>query len=185
MPFRSLPAVAFALILLPGTSHAIDLFYAELNGANVIPPNASPATGDAVLTYDPIAHTLRVQYEFSGLTGTSTGAHLHCCQEPPMNSLVAVFFAGFPIGVTAGSYDQTLDLTSAGTWNAAFLTTWGGGTTSGAEAALSPLMRMGWAYVCVHTTDFPGSEIRDHLISVVFRDGFESGLTDAWSFTNP
>ena len=102
-----------------------------------------------------------------------------------MNSLVAVFFAGFPIGVTSGSYDQTLDLTSAATWNSAFLTTWGGGTTSGAEIALNQFMRMGWPYVCLHTTVYAGGEIRDHLISVVFRDGFESGFTDAWSFTNP
>ena len=44
----------------------------------------------------------------------------------------------FPLGVTSGTYDNTLDMTQATSYNPAYVTATGG-TTAGAEAARAPL----------------------------------------------
>ena len=54
------------------------VFVASLNGPSESPPNASLGTGFAIVTYDSVAHTLRVQVTFSGLTAGDTAAHIHC-----------------------------------------------------------------------------------------------------------
>ncbi|WP_139379481.1 CHRD domain-containing protein [Zoogloea sp. LCSB751] len=42
-------------------------------------PNASPATGAAMVVIDTVAHTMQVDVVFSGLLGPTTAAHIHCC----------------------------------------------------------------------------------------------------------
>ena len=74
-------------------------------------------------------------------------------------------FPGFPLGVTSGAYDHTLDMTDAGSWNPAYVTAQGG-TTAGAEAALAASMAAGTAYLNIHTTVVPGGEIRGFLTPV-------------------
>jgi hypothetical protein len=116
--------------------------------------------------YDAAAHTLRVVVTFSGLTAGTTASHIHCCVAPPGNASVATTtptFAGFPLGVTNGVYDNTLDLTQASSWNPPFITAHGG-TPAGAEAALASALNLGTSYLNVHTTAFPGGEIRGFLV---------------------
>ncbi len=71
-------------------------------------------------------------------------------------------FAGFPLGVTSGTYDAVFDTTLASTWNAAFVTA-NGGTPAGAEAALAAGIAAGQAYLNIHTSSFAGGEIRGFL----------------------
>lgn len=71
-------------------------------------------------------------------------------------------FAGFPLGVTSGSYSNILDLTQASSYNPAFVTA-NGGTTAGAEAALAAGFASGTSYLNIHSTTFPGGEIRSFL----------------------
>ena len=65
-----------------------------------------------VLATDPALNTMEVQVTFSGLTCPTSAAHIHCCEAMPganLNVMVATstpFFPGFPIGVTAGTYDH-------------------------------------------------------------------------------
>jgi hypothetical protein len=102
---------------------------------------------------------------FASLVAGTTAAHIHCCVVPPGNAGVATttpYFAGFPIGVTSGSYDQTFDTTLASTWNAPFITA-SGGTPLGAEAALAAGIAAGTAYLNVHSSTYPGGEIRGFL----------------------
>jgi hypothetical protein len=129
------------------------------------PANASPGTGLVAMTYDSVAHTLLLNVSFSGLLGNVTAAHIHCCVLAPSNAGVATTtpsFSGFPLGVTSGTYLNTLDLTLASSFNPAFVTA-NGGTTSTAEAALMIGMDAGKAYFNIHTSMFPGGEIRGFL----------------------
>jgi CHRD domain-containing protein/PEP-CTERM motif-containing protein len=139
----------------------------SLSGPNEFPPNASAGIGTAIVTYDTSAETLRVQVNFSGLSGTTTASHIHCCTAAPFTGTAGVAttvptFAGFPLGVTSGTYDNTLDLTSASSFNPSFVSTHGG-TLSGAEAALAGGFLNGTTYLNIHTNVFPGGEIRGFL----------------------
>ncbi len=136
-----------------------------LSGANENPANGSPGTGTAFVDLDTATHVLRVNAAFSALTGTTTASHIHCCVAAPGNGGVATqtpTFVGFPLGVTSGTYDQSFDTTLPGTWNAAFITA-NGGTPAGAEAALAAGLAAGQAYLNIHSTTFPGGEIRGFL----------------------
>lgn len=158
---------AIAVLLNVPIAHAVPITYvASLDGPSENPANISPATGSAIVTLDVGADTLRVQVTFSGLLGTVTVAHIHCCVLPPRNVGVATTlptFPGFPSGVTSGSYDQTFDTTLASTYSAAFITA-NGGTAASAEAALAAGLEAGQAYLNIHTTQFPGGEIRGFLV---------------------
>jgi len=125
----------------------------------------------ALVTYDDVAHTLVVHASFSDLLGTTTVAHIHCCADSPSNVGVATYpgtFPGFIVGVTSGTYDSPspIDLTSAASYAASFLNNFGGGTAAGAEAALIQGLFDGRAYFNIHTSLYPGGEIRGHLSEV-------------------
>lgn len=163
---RSL-ACGLAFAGLATASHAGQISATTaLSGANENPANSSPGTGSAIVTVDTTNHLLRVTVNFSGLTTNTVAAHIHCCTSAPNNTGVATTvpaFAGFPLGVTSGSLDQTYDMTSAGTWNAAFVTA-NGGTPAGAEAAFTGGLSTGQTYLNIHTSQFPGGEIRGFLV---------------------
>ncbi|MEA3078990.1 MAG: hypothetical protein QOF05_398, partial [Sphingomonadales bacterium] len=58
------------------------------------------------------------------------------------------------------------DLLSASTYNPAYVTA-NGGTPASAEAALLSAIASGRSYLNIHTTSFPGGEIRGFLVAVV------------------
>jgi hypothetical protein len=153
---------------LSGPGHAAPILYAgELSGPAEAPPNASPGTGFARAVLDVDADTLAIEVVFSGLLGTVTTAHIHCCTAVPLTGAIGVAtqtptFVGFPAGVTAGSYSHLFDTSLASTFNAAFVTA-NGGTPAGAEAALAAGLESGRAYFNIHSTLFGGGEIRGFL----------------------
>jgi hypothetical protein len=158
-----LPVLLIAAAMsLPASAHTV-VYSASLSGPAEAPPNASPGTGTALVTIDLDLATMRLQTSFSGLLGNVTAAHIHCCTAIAETGTVGVAttlptFPGFPSGVTSGSYDQTFDLTNASSYSAAFLTNNGG--TSGAMNALIAGLDAGKAYLNIHTSQFPGGEIR-------------------------
>jgi hypothetical protein len=142
------------------------LFAAELSGAEEVPANTSPGTGLALVTFDPVAHTLRVQATFSGLLGVTAAAHIHSPINPA-TGLAGVatqvpFFEGFPIGVMSGTYARTFDTLDLATYNPTYVTN-NGGTAASAEVALFTQMSDGLSYFNIHTDMFPGGEIRGTL----------------------
>ncbi len=162
--------LTLSIALMASSSYAV-LFTASLDSASENnPANTSPGTGFAMVEFDPIAHTLSISAVFSGLTAAVSDAHIHCCTLPPNNAGVAVPGAGalpgFPLGVTSGSYSNVFDTLLDSTYRPAFITTFGGGTASGAEAALFAGLLDGRAYFNIHTTNFPGGEIRGFLQAV-------------------
>jgi hypothetical protein len=92
-----------------------------------------------------------------------TKLHIHGIAVPTAGVATQTpTFVGFPLGVSLGTYDATLDTTLASSWNPAF-TTAHGGTPLGAEAALFAGLAEGEAYLNIHTNVFPGGEIRGFL----------------------
>ena len=142
-----------------------------LNGLNEIPPNASPATGQATVILDPDAQTLQLFITFSGLLTLDTAAHIHCCLASPFlaaNVGVATTvpaFPGFPLNVTSGTYTSAVfNLSQPLIYNPAFVTAQGG--LPQAEAAFIQGLILGETYLNIHTTGFPGGEIRGFLTPV-------------------
>jgi hypothetical protein len=153
------------VVIAPISQASIIVFTESLSGPQESPPNLSPGTGNAIVTLDTGAQTLHVIVTFSGLSGTTTASHIHCCTALPGVGTAGVAtttptFAGFPLGVTSGSYDHVLDLTSLSSYNPAFV---GLGTAASAEAALIAGMLAGDTYLNIHTTVVPGGEIRGFL----------------------
>lgn len=156
----------FVILLASNLAQAASYSYeAILAGSFENPSNLSPGTGTGTFVYDSLAHTLAMDIDFSGLTGSTTAAHLHCCIDAPNNVGVATStpsFPGFPLGVTAGSYFKIFDLTDSVSWNSVFVAG-NGGTFAGAEAALFAGLEAGQVYLNIHTSAFGAGEIRGFL----------------------
>ena len=165
--------IVAAMMLLGGTASATPIiFQTSLSGADENPANASPGTGTAIVILDPDLNTMRVEVTFSGLTSNTTASHIHCCETAPglnVNIPVATAtptFPGFPLGVMSGSYDQIFNLLDPATYNNGtpnFIAAHGG-TVAGAEAALISGIENRETYLNIHTTAFPGGEIRGLLV---------------------
>src|SRR5207249_1148612 len=99
----------------------------------------------------------------------TTASHIHCCTTTPGSANVGVAttlptFTGFPSGVTSGTYDHVFDMSLASSYNPAFVTAQG--SVSNAFNALVAGMETGNAYLNIHTTQFPGGEIRGLVTQV-------------------
>jgi CHRD domain len=155
--------IAAASFAAPMTSDAATYFALLGNFEN--PPTGSPGTGTATVVIDEVAFRMDVSANFAGLFGTTTAAHIHCCIASPGNVVVASqtpTFAGFPLGVTSGSFSNSFDMKLASSYNAAFITA-NGGTAASAFAALLEGLDAGQAYFNIHTSAFGGGEIRGFL----------------------
>ncbi|WP_431285364.1 CHRD domain-containing protein [Humitalea sp. 24SJ18S-53] len=161
-------AAATLLALGSGAAQAAPIAYAATLAPEVA---GATGTGSASVIIDPVAQTLAVSFTFSGLSGETSVAHVHCCTAVPGSGTIGVAatpttFPGFPAGLHAGSYAGMFDTGSPTTWTAAFVTAFGGGTLAGAEQALIAGLNSGSAYLNVHTNLFPAGEIRGFLLRV-------------------
>ena len=158
--------LAVAMLLAAPLAYASLIhLHADLIGANEFPPVVSAGTGIGDFDLDTTAQTLHGHIVFSGLTGTTTASHIHCCLASPfltgVNVGVATLvpaFPGFPMGVTSGTDDFVLDLSSAAAYNPQFVTLQGG--LANAEAAFIAGLLTGRTYLNIHTNFAPGGEIR-------------------------
>ena len=143
-------------------------FTATLTGSQEVPPSGSAGIGSALVTFDTVTNLLTVNVSFAGLGSPTIASHIHCCVPPGTNAMVATpvpTFPGFPLGVTTGTYLMTFDLTNASSYNPAFITAHGG-TVPGALAAFTTGLNSGQTYLNIHTSQFPGGEIRGQLQAV-------------------
>jgi hypothetical protein len=137
-------------------------------------PEVTGATGSGSALFTLTGNFFRVQFNWTGLSGGTTVAHIHCCTTTPRTGTAGVAsptpsYPNFQTGVTSGSYDQTFDLSLASSWNAAFITS-SGGTTAQARDRLLASFSAGTSYLNVHSSTFTGGEIRG-FISVVPEPG--------------
>lgn len=143
-------------------AHLID-FTVNLTGS-------TNATGSGLITLDLDEVKMIVQVSFTGLSTGSTGAHVHAATATPFNGTAPIAtqlptLPGFPFGVTAGSYNQTIDLTSANAYNPDFIVT-SGGTVADALNALIFAAEDGKAYFSISNADAPNGEITGFLTPV-------------------
>jgi hypothetical protein len=161
-------AMTAALLVVTPLAHATIIKYvADLSGLNEEVPNASTGTGTAVVTIDDVLNTMRVEVTFADLLAPDTATHIHCCTPAAGTGTAGVAtttptFTAFPTGVTSGTYDMTLDMTLASSYNPSFVTA-NGGTTASAETILFAGIDLGKAYFNIHTSAYPGGEIRGFL----------------------
>ena len=160
---------ALALSLATGAFASPITYTAALSGPNESPANTSPGTGFATVIFDSVAHTLAVTVDFSGLEGTTTASHIHCCTPSPFSGTAGVAtqtptFVDFPLGVTSGTYSNSFDTSLASTYNPAFVAA-NGGSVSATEAAFAAGLAANETYLNVHSSVFPGGEIRGFLVA--------------------
>jgi CHRD domain/PEP-CTERM motif len=158
-----------SLVAMTATSMAHEfVFFGTFSGLNEVGPNNSAGTGTSMITLDMDLVTMRVQTTFSGLTGTVSASHLHIGNGPGTNGGVASqlpTFAGFPSGVTSGTYDNTFDMSQAASWNASYISA-NGGTATAAFNALATAMNLGKGYHNIHTSTVGSGEIRANFVPV-------------------
>jgi hypothetical protein len=136
-------ALAATFALMAPAAHAT-IINVVLDGpqAGVV----SPGLGTAVLTLDDVANTLLVDMTFSGLTTPTTNAHIHCCAPPGVAAGVVIPFAPpFVTGTTSGHFVNLFSLTAVQVQD----------------------IYSGLSYINIHTTNFPGGEIRGQIPHVV------------------
>jgi hypothetical protein len=160
------------------------VYYATLTGPAEVPPNVSPGTGKALVTIDLAASTMRVQASFSGLLAGVTASHIHAPTTVAGAGTAGVAttlptFPGFPAGVTAGTYDQTFNMLLASSYNPAYMNA-NGGTPTSAFAALTTAIAAGKSYLNIHSTMFPGGEIRGFLLAC---PNIQVTIPDAFALT--
>jgi hypothetical protein len=158
---RRIRLLGLAAVLTVGAARAdAQTWMATLNGGNEVPPNGSAATGFVTLTLS--GNLLSVFENFTGLSASATGAHLHCCVGPTQATIVAIPFPGFP--TTSGTYTNIFDLAVAGTYTSAFVTA-NGGTAALAQAAFVSGLNSGLVYANIHDATYPGGEIRGTVVA--------------------
>ncbi len=142
--FSILVLLASALVLGgAGSSLATTFGYsASINGLNEVPANASPGTGSAFLVYDDVANTLTTSITFCNLLAGLTASHIHGPALPGVNAGVIHGFPATPLGSTCGAY---------------------GDVWAGLTAAQVGWLNTGMLYINLHTSQFPGGEIRGQI----------------------
>ena len=167
----------FASFLFVVSASQGQVYYGTLSGAIEVPSNSSPGTGKFVVSIN--GNLMRVQVTFSGLVAqTSTGqpsgttaSHIHAPTAVPLSTTSTAgvatttpTFTDFPLGVRAGTYDHTFDMTLASSYNPAYITA-NGGTPASAFVALKAAIAAGRSYLNIHSNAFGGGEIRGFLLS--------------------
>lgn len=110
-------------------------------GGQEAPPNNSTARGIITGTYNDATNTISYTITFSGLTTPTVAAHFHAPAPRGVAAAVIIPHAGFPTGVTAGTYSHSDVLT----------------------AQQEAWLFQGLMYSNIHTTTFPGGEIRAQI----------------------
>jgi MYXO-CTERM domain-containing protein len=145
----SIGAAALLLLAAPAVLRADFVATATLSGANERPnPVPSPATGFVTITFESALDRLLIDGTFQNLTSPLQVGHIHV-GSPDVAGPVILPFTFLPVGSTSGTFSGIL--------TAANLTP-AGGITTFAEAVNA--IETGNAYVNLHTTMFPGGEIR-------------------------
>ncbi len=117
------------------------VYTATLVGTDETPPNASPATGLATVTLSSDETTITVDVNFSGLVAPATAGHIHGPAAPGVAAPVIFPFAGVPNATSGTVPEQSFPITAAQVAD----------------------LKNGLYYVNIHSSVFPGGEIRGQL----------------------
>jgi hypothetical protein len=154
----SLAGASFALAS-GGHKNKDSTFRAKLIGYNEVPLNNTPAHAKLALNVTDTTITFKLDY--ADLTGPPQAAHIHVGQKL-VNGGVSVFFCG---GGGKPACPASTSGSVSGTITAADVV---GPTAQGyAVGEIAPVitaLRAGFTYANMHTTKFPGGEIRGQIV---------------------
>lgn len=161
-------SVVVVILTAFASQGAIVQYSASLNGPSESPPNQSPATGIATFDFDTITHSLSMSISFSNLVGTTTVAHIHADTAVAGTGTagVASGLTSWTTGLQSGTYTNTINMLSSASYSSAYLAAHGG-TAASAETDLLAAMASGKAYLNLHSTTYPGGEIRGFITTSV------------------
>ena len=120
-------------------------FHALLRGYKEVGPNTSAATGTAKVVLNDAEDTITVDATFSGLVSNATAGHIHD-QEAGVNGPIVFPFSGVPAATSGSIPQQTFAITPAQVVE----------------------LKAGGLYVNIHSSTFPGGEIRGQLVEETF-----------------
>jgi len=154
--------------LLPGAAQAQERrFKATLISYEEVPALSNTATGTFNMLIDFSDTSFSFQLSFAGVSGTgATQSHIHIGQKG-VNGGIMVFFCtnlgnsnslGAPSCPENGTVGGTITAANVGTAAAAQ------GIAAGEFAEVLKAIRAGTVYVNVHSSLFPGGEIRGQLV---------------------
>ena len=162
---KKLVALAALLTAAWGCAHAgVLTFYTTFSPEG---GGTRTGSGNAVVQFDDATNILSFTATFEGLSTGTTVAHFHCCTATAFTGTAGVAVdapsLAVPVGVTAGTWSEALDLDLAANWSPAFVTA-SGGTIAGATARFLQNIYENKVYLNIHTTGNPGGEIRGFLV---------------------
>ena len=146
MRLRDIILASVCTFVLVAPAMAQTTYIGVLSGGTEVPPNATPATGNATVVLNAPGTQLSVSVQFQNLTAAWTAAHIHGPAPAGSN-------AGVKWGLLSG-------------W------VFGAGNTSGTltnflVSGITPTdvanLNSGQFYVNIHTSTFPGGELRAQL----------------------
>jgi CHRD domain len=131
---------------LAPVSGTLIAYAADLRGSNEVPPNTSNAFGSAYVTIDTTTKLMTFEVTTSGIV-SPTLAHIHGPNGPPgVNQGVIINFATAASQIPNGRAKGTIDLTTLSQANY--------------DALINTPQNL---YVNVHSSAFPGGEVRGQL----------------------
>lgn len=155
---RIFPVIVFACLANPWSAQALAQawFVADLGSAQEVPPNASSATGFGRVTLNAAETVITVSVHYSGLSSNLSAGHIHAPAAIGVNGPVR-----FNLNPTTGA-------TAGAVVNLSFAVT---------PAQVADL-RNGLSYINLHTSNFPGGEIRGQLLSSTPQTALLSGAQE-------
>lgn len=135
------------------TSRYISNYDFFLTGAQQIPPNASTGSGRIEGTYDKRTKIYTYKITWSGLSSAVTGIHFHGIADKGYVAIPAPPGI-YPNGIAAAA--SGFSTATSGTYSATLL-------VDGMVINESHFLA-GKFYVDIHTTNFPGGEIRGQIL---------------------
>ena len=136
----STPLIAAAMLLLAAAASAQTGFSAFLAGSQEVPPVATPASGYCAMVLNAGGTSLSYNLDYSGLLANRTASHFHGPAAPGVNA--SVVFGVASAGGTSGNI--------SGAW--------------AIDATNKARLLAGLLYLNVHTSVFPGGEIRGQVL---------------------
>lgn len=125
-------------------------FVATLSGARENPPNTSPATGTA--NYEIVGDTLTFTVTVQGLTANAAGAHLHV-GDSTQNGPIIIGFQPQPVRSGVAATGRVILSQPIVAPNGTSIT----------RDSLMNLLNTRRSYTNVHTSAFPGGEVRGQV----------------------
>jgi CHRD domain len=156
--FWAITALAVSMLVATAVPSHAERLSASLSGANEVPPINSAGTGNFEMTIRPDG--INFSLSFSDLSSPLSVAHLHFAPSKVAGG-VMIFLCG---GGNQPACPATTSGNITGTITAANVTgPTGQGIAVGDLDSALEAVRDGLSYANMHTTNFPGGEIRGNV----------------------